>query len=110
MRWLLTKFLRQRMAIIFCRTWNHGLAWVFSKMREPEAEIWAMKFDKKEIQLARAKYRVSQAALTKDEEIKKFWDDLADGWLDIDAGARREVWRANHNPSQAGQSSGISND
>ena len=69
-----------------------------------------MKFDREEIQRARAKYFVSQAALTRDEEIKKFWDDLADGWLDKDARTRRRVWRANHNPAQTGQGSDISND
>lgn len=44
-----------------------------------------MKFTKEEIHQARAKYCVSQAALARDEEIKKFWNDLADDWLDIDA-------------------------
>lgn len=50
-----------------------------------------MKFNQDEIHQARAKYCVSQAALAKDEEIKKFWNDLADDWLDIDA-------RTQHNP------------
>jgi len=44
-----------------------------------------MKFNHDEIHQARAKYCVSQAALAKDEEIKKFWNDLADEWLDIDS-------------------------
>ena len=60
-------------------------------MREQEAGIVAMKFDKEEIHRARAKYCVSQSALAKDEEIKRFWDDLADDWLDIDARARRKI-------------------
>jgi hypothetical protein len=47
-------------------------------MREPEAGILAMKFDKDEIHQARAKYCVSQAAL----------DDLANEWLEIDTRAR----------------------
>ena len=57
-------------------------------MREPEAGILTMKFTKDEIHQARAKYCVSQAALAKDEEIKKFWDDLANEWLEIDTRAR----------------------
>ena len=49
-----------------------------------------MKLTKEEIHQARAKYCVSQAALAKDEEIKKFWDDLADDWLKIDARTHRK--------------------
>ena len=30
---------------------------------------------------ARAKYCVSQSALAKDEEIKKFWNELANDWI-----------------------------
>jgi len=44
-----------------------------------------MKFTKDEIHKARADYCVSQAALAKDEEIKGFWDDLANEWLAINA-------------------------
>ena len=47
-----------------------------------------MKFTKDEIHQARAKYCVSQAALARDEEIKRFWDDLASEWLDIDKRAQ----------------------
>ena len=54
-------------------------------MREPEAGIFVMKFSHDEIHQVRAKYYVSQGALAKDEEIKKFWNDLADEWLDMDA-------------------------
>ena len=57
-------------------------------MMEPAAGILAMKFNKDEIHQARAKYCVSQAALARDEEIKKFWDDLANEWLEIDSKAR----------------------
>lgn len=46
-----------------------------------------MKFSKNEINKARADYCVSQAALAKDDEIKQFWDDLADEWLEIYAKA-----------------------
>lgn len=53
-------------------------------MRGPAAGILAMKFNKDEIHRARADYCVSQAALARDDEIKKFWDDLANGWLAID--------------------------
>jgi hypothetical protein len=42
-----------------------------------------MKFSKEEINRARAEYCVSQAALAKDDEIKRFWDNLANEWLDI---------------------------
>jgi hypothetical protein len=49
-----------------------------------------MKFNKDQIQKARANYCVSQAALAKDEKIKQFWDDLASEWLEIDAKARKE--------------------
>jgi hypothetical protein len=56
-------------------------------MKEPAAEILAMKFNKDEIHQARAKYCVSQAALARDDEIKRFWD-LANEWLEIDTKAR----------------------
>jgi hypothetical protein len=49
-----------------------------------------MKFNKDEIHRARADYCVSQAALARDDEIKKFWDDLANEWLEIDKRARGE--------------------
>ena len=47
-----------------------------------------MSFNKDEIHQTRAKYCVSQAALAKDEEIKRFCDDLANEWLEIDIKAR----------------------
>lgn len=47
-----------------------------------------MNFNKDAIHQARANYCVSQAALAKDEEIKRFWDDLANEWLEIDTKAR----------------------
>jgi hypothetical protein len=55
-----------------------------------------MKFNKDEIHQARAKYCVSQAALARDEEIKKFWDDLAKEWLEIDTRARGKKYEANN--------------
>lgn len=51
---------------------------------------WTMKLSKDEINKARADYCVSQAALAKDDEIKKFWDDLANEWLDIHAKSQVE--------------------
>ena len=59
-----------------------------------------MKFNKNEIHQARAKYCVSQAALARDEEIKKFWDDLAKEWLEIDTRARgKNMKRTIHDPT-----------
>ena len=49
-----------------------------------------MKFTKDEIHQARAQYCVSQAALPRDEEIKRSWDDLANEWLEISTRARSE--------------------
>ena len=47
---------------------------------------------KKNAYRARVTHCCSQSSLVKDAKLKKFWDDLADSWIALEAGlVRRDV-------------------
>ena len=47
----------------------------------------------KNVYRTRVTYCCSQSNLAKDVKFKKFWDDLADNWIELEASlVRRDVW------------------